>query len=67
MGGYDDILQFFDYSHLPARLWPVCQPFRVMAERMCDLPRNDEQTAGLRKLLEARDCAIRSMLFKSNP
>ena len=28
------------------------------------LPSNPERTAGLRKLLEAKDCAVRAELFK---
>jgi hypothetical protein len=30
------------------------------------LPRNPERSAGLRKLLEAKDCAVRAQLFVDN-
>ena len=39
--------------------------FRSMAKRLIlDLPRNPERTVALRKLLEARDCAMRAAVMK---
>lgn len=61
----EPMLQFFAYAHLPAHLQAVSRPFGELAQRMVDeLPRNPERTAGLRKLLEAKDCAVRALLFK---
>lgn len=61
----EPMLQFFEYEHLPIHLKGVSQPFGELAERMVEtLPRNPERTAGLRKLLEAKDCAVRAMLYK---
>jgi hypothetical protein len=41
----------------------VSRPFGELAERMADtLPSGPELTAGLRKLLEAKDCAVRAAL-----
>jgi hypothetical protein len=58
-------LQFFDYEHLPKELKMVSQPFRVLAISLIEtLPRNPERTTALRKLLEAKDCAVRAKLFK---
>ena len=61
----DPILQFFAYAHLPAHLQEVSRPFGEMAERIvASLPRNPERTVALRKLLEAKDAAVRALLFK---
>lgn len=63
--GADAMLQFFAYTHLPARLQAVSKPFGDLAQQMVDtLPWNVERTAGLRKLLEAKDCAVRALLYK---
>ena len=63
----EPMLQFFAYSHLPAHLQTVSMPFSDLAHQMIDtLPRNPERTAGLRKLLEAKDCAVRALLFKDD-
>lgn len=59
----DPILRFFHYGHLPPSLSAVSEPFCQMAERIISsLPRNAERTMALRKLLEAKDCAVRAML-----
>lgn len=59
-------LQFFQYSHLPQHLQDVSRPFHEMAVHLVEtLPRNPESTVALRKLLEAKDCAVRAVLFKS--
>lgn len=43
----------------------MSQPFGELAVKLCQtLPRNPERTVALRKLLEAKDCAIRALLFK---
>lgn len=61
----EPILQFFAYAHLPAHLQEVSRPFGEMAERIVStLPRNPERTVALRKLLEAKDAAVRALLFK---
>ena len=61
------LLQFFGYNHLPAHLQAVSKPFGDLAEKMwLDLPGNAETTTMLRKLLEAKDSAVRSLLFKSD-
>lgn len=64
----EPMLQFFAYAHLPAHLQAVSKPFGELAEQMViELPRNPERTAGLRKLLEAKDCAVRALLYKVAP
>lgn len=62
----DPLLQFFRYEHLPPNLQVVSEPFGKLALLIVDtLPRNPERTVALRKLLEAKDCAVRALLFKS--
>lgn len=65
-GNYKDrMLQFFEYAHLPNHLQEISKPFNVLANQIVDnLPSNLERTVALRKLLEAKDCAVRAFLFK---
>lgn len=60
----DRMLQFFEFSHLPDNLKAVSQPFHALAHDLVQkLPQNPERTVALRKLLEAKDCAVRSMIY----
>lgn len=64
-GDAEPLLQFFAYAHLPPHLQNVSRAFGLLAQQMVStLPRNPERTVGLRKLLEAKDCAVRAVLFK---
>lgn len=59
------MMQFFAYSHLPPHLQEISKPFGELAQQIIDtLPANPERTAGLRKLLEAKDCIVRAKLYK---
>ncbi len=59
------LLQFFEYAHLPEHLQAVSKPFSQLADLMNSiLPHNAEKVTALRKLLEAKDCAVRAVLFK---
>lgn len=59
------ILAFFAFEHLPEPLQEVSRPFCELAVTMAEtLPQTAETSAGLRKLLEAKDCAVRSALSK---
>lgn len=61
----DEILQFFDFAHLPPHLQEISGPFWVLAREMAaKLPRNAERSTMLRRLLEAKDCAVRARLAK---
>jgi hypothetical protein len=61
----DRMLQFFAYAHLPPHLQEVSKPFGDLAQQIVDtLPGNPERTVALRKLLEAKDCAVRALLFQ---
>jgi hypothetical protein len=61
----DHIYQFFAYEHLPAHLQEVSKPFGELAKLIVSLPRNPERTVALRKLLEAKDAAVRAKLAKT--
>jgi len=73
------ILQFFAYEHLPAHLQLISKPFCELANAIVygdndtaagtvtigpPLPRNSERTVALRKLLEAKDAAVRATTAK---
>ena len=59
------LLQFFKYDHLSINLMNVSIPFSVLADLIVDkLPKNPERTVALRKLLEAKDCAVRAFIAK---
>jgi len=59
------LMQFFSYQHLPEHLQAVSAPFGILAEKLdAELPNNAEKTVALRKLLEAKDCAVRAVLYK---
>lgn len=75
----DPMLQFFAYAHLPPHLALISKPFCdlahaiVLGDNVAEagtvtigraLPRNPERTVALRKLLEAKDCAVRAVLYK---
>jgi hypothetical protein len=57
------IMQFFDFGHLPEPQRRISAPACLLAERMIDeLTDGPELTTGLRKLLEAKDCFVRASL-----
>lgn len=61
----EPIAQFFAFEHLPPELQAVSAPFADLASRIvATLPRNPERTVALRKLLEAKDAAVRAKLFR---
>lgn len=61
----DRMEQFFRFDHLPPHLRLVSQPFGELAAHVIrTLPSNPERTAALRKLLEAKDCAVRALIFE---
>ena len=61
---YEYRLQFFEYTHLSEDLQQISKKFHKLAYDLVEeLPRNPERTTALRKLLEAKDCAVRAALF----
>lgn len=58
-------IEFFKYQHLPAHLQTVSKPFAELAATLAnELPDNEESQMAMRKLLEAKDCAVRALLVR---
>jgi len=57
------IMKYFECDHLPVNLQAVARPIADLAKKF-DTELNDsaEKSAGLRKLLEAKDCLVRAAL-----
>lgn len=58
----DRMMKYFRYEHLPLNLQTVSIWFFLLAQKILTLPQNPERTVALRKLLEAKDCAVRTSL-----
>lgn len=57
------ILRYFAFAHLPESMQKVSRPIGELAVAMDEsLPDGPEKSAGLRKLLEAKDCLVRAAL-----
>jgi hypothetical protein len=59
----DRMLKWFAYGHLPEHLQAVSRPFSELAELIVqEVSPGPERTVALRKLLEAKDAAVRGRL-----
>ncbi|NUP12896.1 MAG: hypothetical protein HOW73_43205 [Polyangiaceae bacterium] len=59
----EPMLKHFRYNHLPPYLQETSKPIHDLAVDIVNrLPASAERTAGLRKLLEAKDCFVRATL-----
>lgn len=59
------LMQYFTYAHLPAHLQEISQPMaELVIAMLLKLPMNIETDAFVRKMLEAKDCAVRAKLYK---
>jgi hypothetical protein len=57
------ICKFFAFTHLPVHLQVVSEPFCALVDVILrNTKPGAEQSACLRKLLEAKDCAVRAAL-----
>lgn len=57
-------IPLFAYAHLPPHLQVISKPFGELARFVMENCEGPEASAGLRKLLEAKDCAVRAALKK---
>jgi hypothetical protein len=65
MGEQHELLQLFEYEHLPLTLQEISKPFCELAKKMAsELPPSMQLDFGLEKLLEAKDCFVRAHLMK---
>ena len=61
------VIKYFAYEHLPAHLQDVSKVVGDLARQMEEtLPDGPEKSAGMRKLLEAKDCFVRASLEKKD-
>lgn len=59
-----DILHLFKFDHLPVPLKERSKPFCDLAHQLArELPANAETSVALRKLLEAKDAAVRALVL----
>lgn len=59
----DHIMQFFGYAHLPPAMQEVSKPFCDLAQKVYEtIASNPERSVALRKLLEAKDAAVRAAI-----
>ncbi len=58
----EQLLKHFTYEHLPEYLQEVSKPFCELAHEVAESLAGPEATVCLRKLLEAKDCAVRAAL-----
>lgn len=57
------MMKWFEYKHLPDHLAAVSSKFGILADQLCaELEPGPERTVALRKLLEAKDAAVRAKL-----
>lgn len=57
----EHILQFFSCDYLPPQLQQISASFQAMAyEIISTIPRNQERTVALRKLIESMDATLRA-------
>lgn len=57
-----DLLRYFTYEHLPPHLAELSKRFYDIALHLAvTLPEGSEKTVAIRKLLEAKDAAVRSL------
>lgn len=57
------IMKFFEYEHLSEKLQEVSKPFCELARHVENtIPGSAEKTVSLRKILEAKDAAVRATL-----
>lgn len=60
------VLRWFEHAHLPEHLAQVSGRFADLADDLVDaLPDSPELTVALRKLLEAKDAAVRCAVAKA--
>ncbi len=57
-----DMMRYFEYKHLPDTLQKVSCYFMDVAIMIKSLPDGSEKKMAFRKLLEAKDCAVRAAL-----
>lgn len=66
--GVEALLGWFQSDHLPEDLRDTSRLCEIVAKAMVEtIPDDPELTAGLRKLLEAKDCFVRARVAARKP
>jgi hypothetical protein len=59
----EPMMRWFDYGHLPQKLQSISIPFYQLARTVRDnVEPGPERTVAFRKLLEAKDAAVRAAI-----
>ena len=59
----EEILRYFSYRHLKPELQEISKPFAESAYRIAlTTPQCEERSVALRKILEAKDAAVRAAM-----
>jgi hypothetical protein len=61
------LVRWFECGHLDAELQLVVSPLRDAAAILDGIPECAEKTAGMRHLLEAKDCFVRAKIETREP
>lgn len=56
------LLRWFDTEHLRPELAAIVEPFGLVAKTVADATVGPEGTTAVRKLIEAKDCAVRDYI-----
>lgn len=56
------MIRWFECAHLPSDLQAVARPFGALAVSLMELSESPECQVALRKLLEAKDAAVRAAI-----
>ena len=66
MSGKHRMLKWFSSDHLPLELKNIVNKFEYLAHQLdCTMEDGTEKSAGMRKLLEAKDCFVRAKIEES--
>lgn len=61
---FDRLVKFFSYDGMSEELKEIVLPFGMMARQLCEqVAPGPERTVCLRKLLEAKDAAVRAYTY----
>lgn len=64
-GPAERMLALFAWRHMPRHQQAIAEPYDVLARDIVDnLPHNSQRRMALDKLLESRDCALRTLVLK---
>lgn len=62
MNPAQQLLRWFDTSHLSDELGVIVEPFGLVAKAVADRTVSSEGTTAVRKLIEAKDAAVRDYI-----